>query len=313
MADRGDPKVRRVPAQLASLVTLLTATSHENQELRSSPESDSDDDDDDCVDNQELRSSPESDSDDNELFQALDAAEIPQAFDAGCEVMTDEHGVAMVKETQSQTLQRMAKRVIAKHAVIAQARRLERKLHQHLLACRLKFCARLIQRHFRARQFQRKQRQATLLQKMFRGYKGRAKAERTRVWHKAYDARMQEAGRVQRAAEAKRREQAMDSRKMKELQGKPASLPTATRRRALTARPSATTRSSASTTSTRPRRRALRASSATWRCRSSRLPRRTSARRRKRSRTRRRRTRRARPSARRLRPASFALAISYLR
>ena len=219
--------MRRVPAQLASLVTLLTATSHENQELRSSPESDSDDDDDDCVDNQELRSSPESDSDDNELFQALDAAEIPQAFDAGCEVMTDEHGVAMVKETQSQTLQRMAKRVIAKHAVIAQARRLERKLHQHLLACRLKFCARLIQRHFRARQFQRKQRQATLLQKMFRGYKGRAKAERTRVWHKAYDARMQEAGRVQRAAEAKRREQAMDSRKMKELQGKPAFTPAA--------------------------------------------------------------------------------------
>ena len=235
MADRGDPKVRRVPAQLASLVTLLTATSHENQELRSSPESDSDDDDDDdCVDNQELRSSPESDSDDsddsdndNEQFQALDAAEIPQAFDAGCEVMTDEHGVAMVKETQSQTLQRMAKRVIAKHAVIAMARRLERKLHQHLLACRLKFCARLIQRHFRARQFQRKQRQATLLQKMFRGYKGRAKAERTRVWHKAYDARMQEAGRVQRAAEAKRREQAMDSRKMKELQGKPAFTPAA--------------------------------------------------------------------------------------
>jgi hypothetical protein len=236
--------------------------------------------------------------------------------------MTDEHGVAMVKETQSQTLQRMAKRVIAKHAVIAQARRLERKLHQHLLACRLKFCARLIQRHFRARQFQRKQRQATLLQKMFRGYKGRAKAERTRVWHKAYDARMQEAGRVQRAAEAKRREQAMDSRKMKELQGKPAFTPAActvashgnkkegTDR---AGRPSATTRSSASTTSTRPRRRALRASSATWRCRSSRLPRRTSARRRKRSRTRRRRTRRARPSARRLRPASFALAISYLR
>ena len=308
MADRGDPKVRRVPAQLASLVTLLTATSHENQELRSSPESDSDDSDD-------------SDND-NEQFQALDAAELPQAFAAGCEVMMDAHGVAMVKETESQTLQRMAKRVIAKHAVIAQARRLERKLHQHLLACRLKFCARLIQRHFRARQFQRKQRQATLLQKTFRGYKGRAKAERTRVWHKAYDARMQEAGRVQRAAEAKRREQAVDSRKMKELQGKPAFSPAACTVASHGNKKEGTDRAAKRDDkkqrehdehTSRPRRRALRASSATWRCRSSRLPRRTSARRRKRSRTRRRRTRRARPSARRLRPASFALAISYLR